>query len=833
MKKNIDHVAPKVALAFIVLLAIVIGSLVYMLNFVEQIAAEEDINSVPRQKIYLVTNTQTLLYESETMGQLLDMEEDDYTYFNETLDKAHDNMDSLRLLVTDTLLLHRIDTIDILIERKRINTDSLMRLWSEASTDLYAKNIKKAMEKPVPNVEEKGVKERLETNKDTVIVQGKKRGFFQRLAEVFVPTAQDSSIIVRANEQLVKDSLLNTYNPNEAINTTLRNIQSSVSTERQRLRELLVDRSSALRYDNSLITRRINQILRDMEEEELSASMERMQKRQQILENTSYLITGVAFFSLIISIFFLILIGRDLFKSKYYRKQLESEKEYTEGLLHKREKLMLTISHDIRAPLSSIIGYLELLQRSNPNEQQRSYLDNMTGSSKHILSLVNDLLDIQRLESGQMEIHPVQLRVPELFREIYESFLPQANAKKLQLKLHFQEDNQYVYSGDTVRIRQVVGNLINNALKFTTEGSVEVIVDCQQLEVPTEGEEVIPVSSQLQVTVRDTGAGIAPEEQKRIFEEFTRLAGSENAEGFGLGLSITGRLVALMGGEISLESKVGEGSDFIIRLPLPLSENQSLPQQETVMDLKTKDKKPSPFANHSFRCLIVDDDLLQIALMEEILKNNNIKSVSCTNPYAVLDILRNESFDIVLTDMYMPGMDGFTLIRLIRESDLPVAGYLPVIVLSGSVGIDKRKFIEAGFTDAIGKPFTSEQLLSLMAELLLETKEKTSELNFNALAEFAGGDEESSTAIIQTFFNETRKNVNSLKEALEDADRVKAQKIAHKLIPLFSLLDANTLVQQLTLLQRNDIELNDSGWKRLLEDVITQVAAIVNEGVVC
>lgn len=810
MKKELGHPGAKIVIGFIVLMVIAVASMVYMYDFVEQITAEEKVNSTPRQKIYLVTNTQTLLYESETMGQLLDMEEEEYTHFNETLDKAHDNMEALRELVTDTLMLHRIDTIDILIERKRMNTDSLLRIWKDANKDLYAQNIKQALEKTVVSVEEKGVQERIESKKDTVIVQGKKRNFFQRLAEVFVPTDPDSSIIVSANEQIVKDTLVTAYNPNEVIGNTLRGIQSNVSVERQRMRELLVDRSSVLRYDNSVITRKINQILRDIEEEELNASVERLQYRQRILEKTSYLITGVALLALLVTIFFLILIGRDLFKSKYYRKQLEREKKYTEDLLQSREKLMMTISHDIRAPLSSVIGHIELLQRSNPNEQQRHYLNNMNASSGHILALVNDLLDSQRLESGQMAIHILPFRSSVLFHNIHESFKPQAIRKGLQLELLLEGETECVYEGDVVRIRQVVNNLLSNAIKFTETGTVKLAVTCSP--------------SGQTITVSDTGVGIPPEKQKEIFAEFSRLQGTEKIEGFGLGLAITHKLVTLMGGEISLESVQGEGSSFTVTLPLPLAENQTIPEEQQA---KPQDKAPVSFEGRSISCLIVDDDLFQLALMEEVLKQNHIYVLSCTNPHAVLDLLKERSYDFIISDIQMPGMTGYDLVRQIRSSGIPNTQTVPVIALSATVGKDRARYMEAGFTESLSKPFTTEELVDLLNKVLsakFETKKTT---DFSSLMAFAGDDESASADILRSFSEETAKNISLLQKALKESDRKETARIVHKLIPLFTMLNAKTLVQQMMILERDDIELTDTGWKHLLSDVITQASSIV------
>lgn len=831
MKKGYDHIGKKVVIGYAALIVIAVFSLLYIYGVVRQIASEEDINSVPRQKIYLVTNTQTLLYESEAMGQLLNMEEEDFGHFNETLDRAHANMDSLRQLVTNDSLLLKMDTIDMLIERKRMNTEALMEIWKEANKDLYAKNIEKALASQVAPVEEKDVKEEHLSKKDTVVVTSQKRGFLKRLKEVFVPSDADSSVIISQNEKLLKDTQVSANDPNAAISKTLRNIQSNVASERERLRELLVNQSSALRYDNSLINARINQILRDMEEEEMGASLVRMQRRQDLLGRTAYLITGIALLSVFVIVFFLILIARDLFRSRFYRERLERA-------IDSREKLILTISHDVRAPLSSVIGYVELLQRSGMSEQQNRYLHNIGSSSRHILSLVNDLLDFQRLESGQMEAHKVPLRIPSFFNEITDSFQPQAKTKGLDFILTIENSTDKVYLGDSVRIRQIIGNLVNNAIKFTPEGKIELIVDCSQLSTGQETEES-QAASNLIVTVRDSGPGIAKEQQQKIFGEFARLEGTEKVEGFGLGLSITNRLVNLLGGKLDLHSEIGKGSDFIVSLPMELAAEQDIQEVKEI----TATAPTALFAENSVKCLIVDDDLMQIALLEEMLRLNGIHPVSCTNPELVVDFLTRNKVDFVLSDIQMPGMDGFALIKQIRTSELPEAKTLPVVMLSGSVGKDTQ-YKEAGFTDSLGKPYSMEQLRELIMRILPEEKRKSDgkqnketiqsanegskvKVNFSGLTKFAGEDKAASDAILQTFFSETRKNIEIFKDAEKTTDRVTVADVAHKLIPLFSMLEANVLVQQLQILQRNEPELTDSGWRRLVTDVIKQASSVI------
>ena len=828
MEDKTRHITRKVVWGYLLLLLIAICSVYYVYTIIQQLAVEEKPDTLNREKAYLVTNTLSLIYESEALGQLVGRPGNDLRNFNRTMRKAHQNLDSLRVLLTDSVQQLKVDTIQNLLKQRRWNTLRLLETLNEWNAGrLYVENIERviAIQDSVirhhkPDSIVPTVREIIEVQQDTVIVPKKKKGFFQRLADAFSPDrrTEDTSFVVNTTRKLVTDTIRVDYNPSDTIVSILRNLQDTVAGQRKQLSDVLLQRASNLRYNNTMVTSRINQMLRAIEEEEMEESFARVQHKQSILRQTTCTIASVGLVAILVAIVFLIIIIRDISRSYYYRRQLEKAKQYAEDLLQSREKLILTISHDIRAPLSSIIGYIELLLRRNPDERQRYYLDNMTGSSQHILSLVNDLLDYHRLESGQMEIHPVPFSVAALMQEIYDSFRPLAEAKSLQLTLDLKpEFADLTYLGDTIRLRQVVNNLLSNAIKFTPEGNVTLRVAIQQ-----KGERMY----ELDVTVSDAGPGIPESEQERIFGDFTRLAGSDKVEGFGLGLSITRRLVDLLKGTLNVHSVVGQGSDFILTLPMPLSDRteSKLPQAEE----PTATEVALP-ADRTVYCLLVDDDAIQLALTEELLKRSHVEVVGVSNPHKVLDILRNTRFDAVITDIQMPGVDGYHLLRMIRESGIPDADKVPVIALSASVANEHSHYIEAGFTGFLNKPFTAEQLIALLNKLLALHLEPVVKIDFSSLTAFAGEDTEASASILRTFTEETSKSIQLLQEALDSEKRTESSRLAHKLIPLLTMLGANNLVQKLRILEKNDDELTDAGWRILLTDVIEHVSDIVRQ----
>ena len=825
MKERNRFITGKVVVGYLLLIAIAVYAVSYIYNIVEQVAVEDFSDNQNRTKIYLVTNTLSLLYESEALGQLIVMQQGEITHFNRTLNKARHNLDSLRTYITDSVQLHKIDTIELLLERKRWNARRLLDTWKEANTDsLYIVNFERIMAIPDTVINELQVQERIEVKQDTVVVPRRKRGFFRRLAEAFAPAKEDTSIVVNSTFQVIKDTLVNAYNPTDTIVSVLRSIQDSVTWQRKRLMELLIERAANLRYSNSIITQEINQILRDIEEEEVNASLARLYKKQTLVHAASRKIGLIAVSSILVALLFLALISHDISRSMFYRKQLEKAKLVAENLLRSREKLILTISHDIRAPLSSIMGYIELLQRRHPDARQQYYLENMRSSSDHVLSLVNDLLDYQRLESGQIELHRLPFRVPALFQEIGMSFRPLAEAKNLQLEWVLQpEEMEQVYLGDTIRLRQVVSNLLSNAIKFTDEGKVSLIVSIEQVE---------SYQYALVILVRDTGPGIPYEERERIFGEFARLYGTEQVEGFGLGLSITRKLVQLMHGTLTLESEEGEGSRFKVCVPLPLAGNQFMAADMPTKEADPKEALPTldpSLAGQQVTCLLVDDDPLQLALTEELLKQSQVEVVCCTNPRKVCEWLRSRSFAVVITDIQMPQMDGYQLLRMIRESGMEGADRLPVVALSANVGKEQEHYREAGFTAFLNKPFTAAQLISLLNELLKVRLEPCAGFDFSSLTAFAGEDSEASMGILRTFIEETQKSIEGLMAARAATDRVEAGRIAHKLIPLFAMLGANSLVQHLRLLEKQDPELPSTTWSQLLDEVVAQAQSLVEE----
>lgn len=512
------------------------------------------------------------------------------------------------------------------------------------------------------------------------------------------------------------------------------------------------------------------------------------------------IIGGIAVGAVLLSAFFLILIMRDISRSNRYRQQLEVANKRAEDLLIAREKLMLAITHDFKAPLGSIMGYTELLSRLTEDERQRFYLDNMKSSSEHLLKLVSDLLDFHRLDLNKAEVNRVTFNPSQLFDEIYVSFEPLTAAKGLALQCHVAPELNGGYISDPLRLRQIVNNLLSNAVKFTQKGEISL----------TAGYD----SSKLTIAIADTGKGMASEDRERIFQEFTRLSGAQGEEGFGLGLSIVKKLVTLLEGTIDVQSTLGEGSCFTVVLPLypvgkSLAESES-PESES-------SENESPYAPKQsvavppmkvIRVLLIDDDKIQLNLTAAMLKQHGIDAVCCEQLEQLIEQLRSSVFDVLLTDIQMPAINGFDLVKLLRASNIPQAKTIPVIAVTARSEMDKAALHEHGFAGCLHKPFTVKELLLTVNEGQLSADEAhitedmgTVGINFSALTAYSEDDPEAAYSIIHTFIEETGKNVERMQQALNEKEVDGIAAMAHKLLPLFTMIGAEETIAPLKWLE--------------------------------
>lgn len=825
----------KIAFGYILLICLLFGAIGYihqqMTLLTTPTGLEETISNRRKTTHQIVTQ----LYEAEIIGQTLRIGRlNEYPKYKRAMKEASALIDSLQQLLTDTLQQMRLDTVRSLLRNKEQNMVLVLEAMKQSPTDeLYRQQLDSLIMQQDSILSSTHVRRRVVTHRNSYTIHHKPKKFFRRLADVFSPGKPDSTQVDNIIQEEYTDTIDEAYNPVDTIATMLTSIQHKVFQTRQESMRTLDARINQLRIAGGRVSQRVNQLLDNIEDDEQKAMEVRIAHEQDIRQQAAWTMATIAILAVLLVLIFFTIIWRDITRSNHYRKELEKAKLYAENLLVAREKLMLTITHDIKAPAGSIIGYIDLLIRLVQDRRQQFYLHNMKSSANHLLDLITSLLDYHRLEAGKMDIHPVTFNPHELFESIYTSFLP--GAEKKQLTLNFEENIPRTLNleGDPFRIRQIAENLISNALKFTSQGSITIQVDYEQ--------------NRFTFRVEDTGCGMSIQEQQRVFQAFTRLQSAQGQEGFGLGLSITKKLVELLNGEIAIESAPGKGSMFQVVLFLPKVTKAPITQVETLSDNKKQ-----------WRILLIDDDRIQLNLTEVMIYDlfnhaqHNIPPVikCCTQPEELFKLIASETFDIVFTDIQMPAMNGFELLQKLRSLDVPQAKNIPVIAITARSDMDETDFCTQGFAGCLHKPFNQTELLKIFKTHMQEdwkgntvqTDSKPSDTectyNFSPLTAFSGDDPAAAHEILETFIGESTKNYERMKQALSNKDMADLCNVAHKMLPTFTMIEARKAIPALQWLEfhRGNTDLSDEARQHADEalsciaDVIKEAKKVLNDG---
>ena len=805
----------KLAFGYIILIILLLGAIGYVykqMNLLTQpTGLEESIYNRRRTTHNIISR----LYETEVIGQALRTgSSDEIWLYTKAMKKVHLSLDTLRNQLTDTVQQARIDTVNMLLRDKERNMLAVLEAMSTTPTDIiYRKQLDSLLNEHDSLITESHVRRRVVTHHNTYTIHHEPKSFFRRLADVFSPGKADSTEVSNVVEEVFTDTIDQVFSPIDTIASMLSGIQDKVFQTRQDELRTLSYRINRLKIAGSHLSRRVNQLLESIEQDEQAALAARMYHEQSIRRDAALAMAGISVAAIILVLVFFTIIWRDLTRSNHYRNELEKARDYAENLLRAREKLMLTITHDIKAPAGSIIGYTDLLERLITDKRQTFYLNSMKNSAQHLLALVTSLLDYHRLEAGKMDLNPVAFRPYRLMEDIYNSFLPLAEKKGITLSYVPDLQQDLTLEGDPFRIRQIVENLLSNALKFTNEGSITLKVSYSGV--------------RLTFSVEDTGCGMSKAEQEKIFTEFTRLPGAQGQEGFGLGLSITRKLVELQDGEINVESTPGHGSCFSVIIPLPSYVHEKPAEEKEI-------ENPVSFIS-GIRILIIDDDRIQLGLTRDMLLSltNTSKDampdiVCCQHPEEVFEHIRKEKFDLLFTDIQMPAMDGFNLLEAIRSLSCDQAKNIPVVAITARAIPDDEGFRARGFAAVLRKPFSRKDIINAISLALNKTSIDTSEIstsakesilpsdnirpseesitenssrqttfNFSRLTEFSMDDEEAARCILNTFAEETRKNIIKMNEAIDKGDTTEICAIAHKMLPTFIMIEAREAIPAL------------------------------------
>ncbi len=405
---------------------------------------------------------------------------------------------------------------------------------------------------------------------------------------------------------------------------------------------------------------------------------------------------------------------------KQLEQEIEERKRTEEKLVQARKRaevatraksqFLANMSHEIRTPLNVILGMTEMSLTCTDIVDQHRALEMVRESGTSLLAIINDILDFSKIEARKLVLEELHFDLWKLLEMIKQVYSYPASKKNLRLDLQISPDVPHVIQGDPNRLRQVLNNLLANAVKFTEQGAIII-------NVWSEGECSVTGMSHVSIAVTDTGIGIAEEQRKIIFESFQQADGSTTRQygGTGLGLTISKRLVALMGGSLTLKSREAHGSTFTCRIPFKLGEQDKVIESDSGTEVKD-DLRPPQKA----RILLAEDNALNRELATRYLRGRNSEVLVATNGQEALDMLKNEKVDLVLMDVQMPILDGISATEQIRAStDLAVPSDIPIIAMTAhALPGDKKRFLEVGMTGYISKPIELKKLSEVIAATL-------------------------------------------------------------------------------------------------------------------
>lgn len=798
----------KIVIGYILLVGLLIGAFTYTMQQMNLLTTPTSLRDQLDHRRHITHRIISQLYDAESIGQTLRTGKlNEYYHYLKAMKEVNASIDTLETILTDTLQQARLDTVRTLLQNKQWNMYAVLEAMRNTPTDqIYQEQLDSLIAQQDSLLSTPHIRRKVITHHNSYTIHHKKKGFFKRLADVFAPGKEDSTQVSNVIQEEYTDTLDEVYSPIDTISSMITGIQHKVFQTRQKETEMLNTRISSLRVIGSGLSQRVNQLLENIEHDEQEAARTKLMQEEEIRKEAAETMGKIAIAAFVLVLVFSIVIARDITRNNHYRRELEKAKSYAENLLVAREKLMLTITHDIKAPAGSIIGYIDLLIRLVNDRRQQFYLSNMKSSAQHLLALVTSLLDYHRLEAGKMDLHPVAFNPHELLTDIYNSFLPLAEKKQLQLDFKEKLPETLTLEGDPFRIRQIVENLLSNALKFTAAGGITLQAEYH--------------GNQFMFCVSDTGCGMTASEQERIFKEFTRLSSAQGQEGFGLGLSITRKLVELLLGRIDIESAPGKGSTFKVSMPLPSISPKPAPGS----------KEPAiTLPKIHLRIAIIDDDRIQMHLTEAMLHNAaeevkgfKVETVCCEQSEELIEQLKNRTFDLVFTDIQMPAMNGFELLHHLRSQDFAQAQSIPVIAITARGDMNEDDFLQKGFAGMLQKPFNQSELKKVVKNALthltvsdnipdtLPVQMKTYETsphtdqpyNFSPLTAFSEDDPEAAKEILRTFAQETQKNMEKLQAAISNKDMEALCATAHKMLPTFLMIEAQKAIPLLKWLEQ-------------------------------
>lgn len=548
--------------------------------------------------------------------------------------------------------------------------------------------------------------------------------------------------------------------------TTLRSPDRNMVNEQKEHSRRLSEQADGLAARNAELNRQLQGLIRQIENK-VQADLQNREVEITAMRKLSFMqiggLMGFILFLLVVSYIIIYLDGKRI--KRYKREtedlilQLKESVRQNEELIDSRKKAMHTITHELRTPLAAIHGYAELIQKNNAETRINRYSEHIHLSSQRMLAMLNSLLDFFRLDNGKERLVSIPFRLEDIAHTLKVEFQNIAENKNLCLVIENNAD--IVLTGDKNRILQIGNNLLSNAIKFTENGGVSMTTDYN--------------NGVLTLVVEDTGTGMTKEEQQRIFTAFERLPNATAQDGFGLGLSVVKRIVDMLKGTIEVQSEKGKGSRFTVRLPMPVA--------DTILEEKIQGMTDRHILKPC-SVLVLDDNEMLLSMIKEMYVHAGVCCDTFDNVDDMTEAMRKRNYDLLVTDMKMPEMNGYEVLELLRSSNIGNARDIPVIVATASGSCDAEELIKRGFAECLFKPFTLEELIAATENALKTKPDDLPDLK----PLLAYGD---SGAMLDRLIAETGKDMQDFSKAGVNLDRRALEDVSHRLRSSWAVIHAD------------------------------------------
>lgn len=797
---------------FLVFLISVIGGRIVYQQLRQSTSPNTARIELARDNVYNVIKILNTLYQNEVYARayLQTFDEQYHRDYQLGLDSVKQYLVQMQeRQQEEESLLAEIDTISFILERKNQNMERLFDVAREVRNHGVREVSRRMIDSlaVVVPYEEDSVKVKTEGDTSVHILtrQAPKMGFFRRLAQAFKKERTDTVYYVRQESQVIQENQLTAA---QDIQENLKKAIIRSTIEYEEVQKAAENKVSGQIQEMLLLDQELNRqmtvILRDWQEAEVESSMVFLENRTAELRKLSKTMSLIGSISFFFTVFFIFIFLRSAFKAQEKNRALEASESEKADLLAKRDHLMKSIAHDIKSPLSTIVGSTDILGRVQMPGDSMKYVLYTKAASAYLLELVNNLLDYVRWQNGDMKSETTVFCPTVLFNDIQFVYRLQAEGKGLSflyLAQGLPVARQSIlprewFRADALRLRQITSNLLSNSIKYTSTGLVTLSVEWDD--------------HNLTIKVSDTGKGISKEDLGQIFQEFLRFGkDSSGIEGTGLGLSVTKKWVDLLGGTLSVESEEGKGSVFVARLPvekLEDSEVEKLPGNGRIESDRVKES--SSLAQ--YRVAVIDDDVVLKRVLSDYLRKMGMEVRSTTSPDELFSWVAGSWPDMVITDLQMPDISGYQVLQHVKSVDPG----LPVILLTGKNFVKQEERDEKElqqFSAFVSKPVDFSVLLQVMEQVLhpsgagsaKERKESDSckemvctgngEFDLSDIYAFIGDNRSEIGRFMDDFFDTAYDQLEDLKMYLEDLEMDKFRSLCHKMASMFGQLKIRRL----------------------------------------